>query len=342
MSQPADASAKPGVYEFDRDQAFTKDRCFLCGTKLGDSNRTDEHVFSQWIQRRCDLWNQRLTLLNGTKIPYSQVKIPCCFTCNNIHLSPIEKRVQKAFSEGPIAVRSLDPVDLFVWLSKIYYGLLVLELFLSADRSDAASESILSPEWVEQFRMHHMLMQVARGVVRWQPTQFPASIFVFETQIPKKVRLAFDYRDSLFFPFLSIRVGDTAIIAALQDWGSMKNTLDIPMFNAAKQIALHPQQWRQMHAMGIYMTSLFDRTPSHITLHGESVVEIITLPLGGLSGKPLFRDFVVDDYAQALAESLQQPVDEIFDGSKVVDIIGKDDATYVLPFPPDEWPRLSL
>jgi len=338
----ADKQATAPVYTFERDQAFTNDRCFLCGCALDGVNRTDEHVFPRWLQRRCDLWSQRLVLLNRTEMPYSQIKIPCCFTCNNIHLSPIENRMKVAFEAGPDAVRDLDRTDLFVWLAKIYYGLLVVELFLQADRSDPSSSMILTPEWVEKFRMHHMLMQVARGLVEWEPGKSPASIFVFESQVPSNARQTFDYRDSLYFPYLSLRIGKTAVIASLQDWGALEHTVDIPMFNAARRVPLHPQQWRQLHAMGVYMTSLFDRTPSHMTIAGEASVRIVTMPIAGLSGKPLFRDFNVDDYAAALAESLEQPIAEIFDGSRVIDVIGKDETVFTFPFGADDNPRLGL
>lgn len=342
MNLPEYRSPELLAYESSRDQAFDKNRCFLCGILLDDTNRTDEHVFPQWLLRRCELWKQKLTLLNRTDIPYAQVKIPCCFTCNNIHLSPIEGRVGQAFREGPEAVIALDRTDLFVWLSKVYYGLLILELFLATDRADPKAGNIMVPEWVERLNMHHMLMQVARGVVRWPPSSFPASIFVFECQVPNDVRKTFDYSDSLYFPYLSIRIGSVGIVASLQDWGSMEHTIDIPMFNAGRRMALHPQQWRQIHAMGLYMVSLFDRTPSHITVQRGAGIEIVTLPMAGLSRKPLFRDFVLEDYAPVLAEALQQPVTDIYDGTRIVDLIGTVGEPMVFPVHADEYVQFTV
>lgn len=74
--------------------------CFLCGVSLSADNRTDEDVFPQWLLHKFDLWNKRLTLLNGTTIPYRQIRIPCCGSCNNNHLSKLENRIkQKLFSQ---------------------------------------------------------------------------------------------------------------------------------------------------------------------------------------------------------------------------------------------------
>ena len=321
---------------------MSRDRCFLCGLQLTDENRTDEHVFPRWLQGRFDLWDQKLTLMNGTLIPYRALTIPCCGTCNNDHLSPIENRVKQAVSTGVAGFAALDPIELFVWLGKIYYGLLFRDLFLVGDRKNPDAGTLVTPAHLQQFRMHHMLLQVARGVVHWPHDQFPASVFIFEAQVPTKVRSQFDYRDSLFFPFLSIRMADVIVVASLQDWGALRQTVDIPMFRAASKIPLHPKQFRQVNAMGMYLASQMNRTPLHTLIGGKTAVEVVTLPIGGLSTKPLFNDFVLADYAAALAESFEQPLSEVFDGDRVVDIVGHDYNPYVLPVGVDVWPTLSL
>ncbi|MFJ8085439.1 hypothetical protein ACIQ6Y_33285 [Streptomyces sp. NPDC096205] len=195
MSHDDDQDGIPGfIYRWDRDQALTQDRCFLCGADLADG-RTDEHVFPQWLLRRCDLWNEKITLLNGTLMPYKQMRIPCCSTCNNEHLSRIEQAVGDAFAEGPEAVAALDTTTLFLWMGKVYYGLMFRELSLLADRRDPQGGSIVSPKFLATFRMHHLLMQAARGAVRWHNDQHPASVFVFEAQQPTDPRDRFDYVD---------------------------------------------------------------------------------------------------------------------------------------------------
>ena len=55
---------------------YTGNHCFYCGKKL--RSRTDEHVFPLWLQRRFELQNQMIYLLNGTAIKCSQLKVPCC------------------------------------------------------------------------------------------------------------------------------------------------------------------------------------------------------------------------------------------------------------------------
>ena len=123
MSQP---------YYPEQERSFAEDKCFLCGTQLTSDNRSDEHVIPKWVQHEFALWNQNLTLLNQTPIPYRQLTIPCCAPCNNEHLNRIEVAVSTAWREGFDSFASLNRDVLFLWLAKIVYGLLVRELFLPA------------------------------------------------------------------------------------------------------------------------------------------------------------------------------------------------------------------
>jgi hypothetical protein len=328
------------AFQLTPEQTFTSENCFLCGVELHKANRTREHVFPKWLIRLAGLEAQTLTLLNRTTIPYSQLTIPCCSECNGVHLSAVESRVKRAFLSGAEAVTALDQVDLFIWLAKLHYGLQFRDLSLIADQTSTGSEPILTLEMLSQFRFQHFLLQAARGAVVWPPDQFPASIFIFESQVPSNPRLRFDYSDALYFPFVSVRIGGVVVLASLQDWGAMKSQ-EIPMFNAAAQLELHPTQYRQLHAMGVYMASLFNQVPKHV-IAGSEPATIITMPFQSSGRLPLFREFEVESYASALADALGQPIDEIFDGVSVVDLIGRDDSLVVVPAPPDEWVTVRL
>ncbi|MBT2445353.1 hypothetical protein J7E93_35800 [Streptomyces sp. ISL-36] len=332
------------MYQWDRDQALTQDRCFLCGAGLL-GGRTDEHVFPQWLLRRCDLWNEKITLLNGTLMPYAQMRIPCCSTCNNEHLSRIEQAVGDAFTEGPEAVAALDATTLFLWMGKIYYGLMFRELSLLADRRDPETGTIISPEFLTTFRMHHMLLQAARGAVRWQSDQHPASVFVFKAQEPTDPRARFDYVDIINFPFFAIRVGGTAVVAVLQDWGALAQAVTVPGLEAAGQIALHPQQFRETAALAAYMTTLFNRVPKHLLLASEDHVNVVTLPLAGMSAKFVFDPFDVGHYAQVLSHVTGQPVEELYDGRNIVTLLRDGDGKpWTVPWGADErrYPDIRL
>ena len=93
-------SADKHVRTSERKVRFGQHTCFLCSTPLRSKNRTDEHVFPKWLQNRFNLWNQRLDLINLTDIPYRNLTIPCCKTCNGVHLSRSKIRFRKLLKQA--------------------------------------------------------------------------------------------------------------------------------------------------------------------------------------------------------------------------------------------------
>jgi len=145
------------AYDPSTDRPLTRDHCFLCGVVLTDQNRTDEHVFPRWLQKDFELWDARLNLLNGTSIPYRQLKIPCCSDCNAGHLGALEQEVQLACRQGPGSFCSLDRSRIYQWLLKMFYGVMFQEVFLVLDRKDPDSGSILPREFFEEFNTCHSI-----------------------------------------------------------------------------------------------------------------------------------------------------------------------------------------
>ena len=101
--------------------SFTYDQCFLCGHQL-ENDKTNEHDFPKWIQQRYHLQNQKIILLNKTEIPYRQLTIPCCPSCNNQYLSRVENTFKQYFERGLSEFKKLDKLIIFQWITKIFYG----------------------------------------------------------------------------------------------------------------------------------------------------------------------------------------------------------------------------
>lgn len=97
-----------GIFKDLEEHTYTADKCFLCGTVLTKTNKTEEHVIPKWLQHRFNLWDQKLTLLNGSLIPYRSLIVPCCFQCNNIHLKPFEDKIKAAFESGYESFKRID------------------------------------------------------------------------------------------------------------------------------------------------------------------------------------------------------------------------------------------
>jgi hypothetical protein len=305
----SDESSPTLLFKPDERPRFGREFCFLCGATLTPDRDSDEHVIPKWIQERYQLWDQKLHLLNGTTIPYRQLKIPCCSICNSERLSIIEAEVRRACDAGREAVVNLPPLTLFLWAGKILYGLLYREYLLSWNRKDEEEGPIVSPELLEQFRLHHQFLQAARIPFDFQP-HIPASIFVYKTLEPTKRKMGFDYWDLPFALGFSIRIGKVGIIACLQDGGAVKYAFG-ERYEEYKELELHWTQFAEVTAQTFYDLNRFNRVPKFMLVEGKERVHVVLSPLGGLSGKPLFEEWNIEGYAQALAHCSRFPLETI-------------------------------
>ncbi len=156
-------------------------KCFLCGKSLLAGNYTREHVVPTWAQRRYNLWDQHVVLLNGTRLPYRNLTVPCCDDCNKYRLKPIEDSLCMTVDHGGQSVEQLGKMVLFLWLGKILYGLLYKELTLLLDRSDPSQGTIVTPEILDRYKMHRFFLQQVRQTI--ECVDFcPASVHVFTMQ----------------------------------------------------------------------------------------------------------------------------------------------------------------
>jgi hypothetical protein len=288
---------------------FNENYCFLCAEPLNEKNTTSEHVIPRWAQKRFDLWHQKITLLNGSSIPYRYLTVPCCEKCNKGQLQPIESLVSSAVIEGSDAVRKLGNKVIFLWLSKIFFGLLYKELFLSFDRKDLESKKIFEPELIKDYEGLMFFLQEVRGKI--ETVDFcPGSIFVFKTKKYDNIKLQWDFTDNIDFWIIGIRMGSVGIIASLGDGGA-QNAVD--SLDHLMDYCLNRDQFRELCAVVSYRSTLATRVPKHISINGpeDEVIKTYQLPLMGYSMKPLFEDWDFDVYAKHLHHFTGLSINEI-------------------------------
>jgi hypothetical protein len=294
-----------GIFKQIEEHTFTVDKCFLCGCSLTKENRTEEHVIPKWLQHQFKLWDQKISLLNGTLIPYRFLTIPCCFECNNHHLRPFEDKIKAAFDNGYDEFQKVDKELLFLWLGKIYFGIMYRELFLNLDRADPEKGTITNPEYFKSFYSHFLFLQGIRKLHRFNDF-FPASIYLFKTQKPKKIEEQWDFMDSHNTPFVSIRMGEIGIISVLQDCEATYQLKDL--LDHHRDIDLHPLQFREMTAKILYKRFLMNRTPKFMNIQNSGLTETHLMSLQGLSDKPIFDDWNNDVYSLLLSEITGVPL----------------------------------
>jgi len=192
---------------------FTGDCCFLCAEPLKE-DFTQEHVIPQWLQKKYQLHNQRITLLNGTDISYRQLTIPCCSRCNRIHLSQLENHIKKYFTKGILSDSQTDRHALYRWCAKIYIGLLYKELFLKANRERADSSKIGTHNSFDNLKI--LWLWLHTSFRQFQATDPPGSVFIFRcADLP--TGMSFDLLDDCFSNCIALRIGTIGVIVDFLD-----------------------------------------------------------------------------------------------------------------------------
>jgi hypothetical protein len=281
---------------------LSDDHCFLCGAALTDDTRSDEHVFPRWLQHKHNLWNQRVTLLNGSTLPYRLLKISSCRGCNNNALSQLETDVQAILS-GPFrSVSRVEEHRLFQWCSKVLYGLLHRELRLLTDRRDPSRGPIVRPELLEGLlTFHHFTTSICR------PFRFhgftPYSLFVTEALRSRESGSNFDYRDCLALGAgeqarialtLALRTDHFAIFCVFQDNGLQKEHFQ-GFFDRFAGIPLHPIQFLELACKTVYKHSKLSFDPRYLSQttgpDAAVIVVPITFPAGAVWSPWVNREF---------------------------------------------------
>lgn len=290
---------------------YSGKRCFYCG-KLLRGNRTREHVFPLWLQKRFHLADQHLTLLNGSLIPYRQLTVPCCSTCNNVHLSKLERRVQRLLFESPIAVARRDLKDIYIWANKILLGITYAERLLPLNRRYPKGRAVLPSEMRDMFRMTHFLIQGLRFPIKFTAEgeeRIPGSAFLFNLKSRADPGRQFDFKDNLLTLGVALRLGNRGIVT-LSDGGAIDLSIGDLIRRDGKR-KLHPVQFDELTAKAFYKATLLNRTPKYILSEVDNAVEVMQLPLMGLSTKPVFDDWDQTAYAHMLSFLTGRPVDQL-------------------------------
>lgn len=231
--------------------------CFLCGINMGN-NSTKEDLIPMWLQRKHNLFKKKLTLLNGTQIPYTQLKIPCCPKCNNEHLSQLESKISIAINSGYSTSIELEPTLFFYWAAKIFYGILRKELNLLVDRSNPQKGSIVPETLIQAYKNLHTFMQGIRRPLEFIG-QIPFSVLVANLHEIGDEK-SFDFKDNIICQTLSIRSGGVGIIVALADAG-VNNMSYSRYLKAVDGRKLHPIQFDELFAKVTYESFRLSNAP---------------------------------------------------------------------------------
>lgn len=274
---------------------FSNRICFLTGQPL-QSEEEKIQVFPAWLMERYGLEEQTFKLLDESMTTYKDLKIPCAASTNEKYLEPLEAQMETAFNAGYEAVSALDEFQIFRWTGKLLYGIIFNELHIAIRQQHANGEEFnISQSILHKFRHLHLMLQSIN-----QPMVFegfkPFSLFIFRVDNAEN---QFNYRDEVNTLTFSLRIKDLGLIICLQDNGANR-IYHRDLLEKIGSSPLHPIQFEEFCAKVYYSAYLFNRLPEYHILPVGDQLFLETMPLRGMSSKPLFDVWNGKTYGQVL------------------------------------------
>lgn len=244
-------------------------RCFACGDAA--STGQGEHIIPKWLQAKYSLNDQKLTLLNGTLIPYRQLTIPCCEQCNNGFLSGIERQVQAIQERGAVATPE-EALALGRWMAKILIGILVKETSLLHDRRYPDLGRIVPSDFIEELHHCQLILQSARKATMFHCLHgaYPFSLYWYKIQDSAETR--FDLSTNIVGQSVAIRAGGLGVVF-VNDGGLQLNASDKGPFDLSGN-SVAPHQFSELAARVHYKSSLRDATHFYINSETPNLLTI--------------------------------------------------------------------
>ena len=226
---------------------------------------------------------------------------------------------------------------MFLWLGKMFFGLLYKESLIPLDRRTPGRGTIVPKVLLSRFMSHHMLLQAARIAVNFIDF-FPASIFVYELQEPPEPRCAFNFGDNFRAMTISLQLGRVGILAALHDGGALEIGFG-DYLARYRGLQLHPLQFLELTAMVVYKSLLMNRVPKFIMVEQPDGLGVFQMPLAGYTSKPMFDDWDNVMCARVFAEISGVPLEHIHVPPQVRTYLnGEDGQPTFLDLALNPWP----
>jgi hypothetical protein len=274
---------------------FSNNTCFLTGEAL-NSEEEKIQVFPQWLMSRYKLEDQPFKLLDESMATYKDLKLPCSATINENYLEPLENEIADAFAIGYEAVKNVDELKLFQWAGKLLYGVIFNEVQSGIRQQYAQGDEFnISKSIIHKFAHLHLMLQSLNLPIVLEDFK-PFSLFLFKVDNNPD---EFGYRDEINTLTFSLRIKDFGLIICMQD-NSANQHYHRDTIEKIKDKVLHPIQFEEFSGRVFYSAYLFNRLPEYNILPVGEEIFIESMPLRGMSSKPLFDHWVNKIYGQVL------------------------------------------
>lgn len=250
-----------------------KGYCFLCGKKIKESEKSDEHVFPKWLQRKFNLYDKRISFIKGDLYSYRNFKVDCCRDCNNNKLEPIETKIRRRLNKGYKEFLKIDEKDLFLWLNKIFYGVIYKEILVSRDKN----KGIKIPFYIKTIkeRLHNYLFLQECLDKHMFYDEYPFSCIILKTKVYKNIDMQWDYLDNVVGQVVSVRMGEIGIIATLQDNRVLPEIKDQLLKKIKKPVSANDFKRAHFNVCGLIYE--YGRTPTMMHIANDNKITTVLM-----------------------------------------------------------------
>jgi hypothetical protein len=194
--------------------------CFICGARPGQKPFNDEHVIPEWILRRYNLFDRKITLPNETGLRYGSYTVPCCADCNALMGRHFEEPISHAVNGGRLLdLVSTDPLLVYAWLALIYLKTHLKDraLRLHLDTRKGSEKIADDYDWTELHHLHCLARYFYSGA---EIEREAAGSFTALNVDNGGSTDRFDYSDLYQAQTAMLSLDDVAIYAVMNDSGA--------------------------------------------------------------------------------------------------------------------------
>lgn len=156
----------------------------------------------------------------------------------------------------------LDERIWYLWVGKIFYGLLRKQICLSRDRARPGEGSIIPAATLKSFSNLHLFLQGIRERHLFSGDP-PYSVLICNLH-DLGHPLHYCFRDNPVYMTAAIRMGNVGVIVALEDAGLTTGSFG-RYVSEANGRKLHPIQFDELYAKVTYQVSLIEGAVKYIT-----------------------------------------------------------------------------
>lgn len=247
--------------------AFKPHICFLSG-KILNENPKQITAFPEWLMKRYQIEETTLSLLDGYRIKYKDMKLPVCDEVYDA-ITELDKVTQKAFEEGYETVKTMPELTLFQWMARVLYGILYHDFSYAINFHEKRDKEFeVSPLMQQRYRNLLFMLQSLIYPIEFKGF-LPWSIKCYSVNISKDILNYKDETNKLNFCF---GMNGFGIIACLQDNGQVA-AFHHHLLEQINDAMLHPAQFEELYGHFIYANYLLSESPDYlITLENHKIV----------------------------------------------------------------------